>query len=91
MTVEKTLNYSVRAGRVGRDGYRAAILFPTRHGELVLSATVPEGAAHAFGSQLRDLMRSQLVGGNTCGMADVARAAHECRDRKSTRLNSSHT
>lgn len=77
--MDKQLTYSVRAGRVGGDGYRAAILFPTRHGELILSATVPAGAAQAFGAQLRDLMRRQLVGGEHDGMADVARAARDCR------------
>lgn len=61
-TFTRELRYTVRAGRIGDDGYRGCIVLPTRHGEIILCATIPEGALREFGRGLRMLAASPEVG-----------------------------
>ena len=61
-TFTRELRYTVRAGKIGTDGYRGCIVLPTRHGEIILCATIPEGALREFGRGLRMLASSPEVG-----------------------------
>ena len=61
-TFTRELTYTVRAGRIGDDGYRGCIVLPTRHGEIILCATIPDGALKAFRQGLRMLASSPEVG-----------------------------
>lgn len=68
--------YTIRAGRQG-DAYRTAILLPSRHGEIVFSASVPHAAMRALQQHLRTALLSEDVGcGCVGGVADVAELAH---------------
>ncbi len=70
--------YTIRAGSLGRDGYRACLLLPTRHGEIVFSATIPAGAIAQFRPRLCDLVRSCAVSGSDSGPTDVVDLAQDC-------------
>lgn len=59
---ERELSYKVRAGRVGKEGYRGCLVLPTRHGEIILAATIPDGALAAFRLGMRTLLRDPEVG-----------------------------
>ena len=61
--MEKTLQYTVRAGRLGNDGYRAALMFPTRYGNVIFSAEVPQGAVACMREHLRRALREASVSG----------------------------
>lgn len=68
--------YSIRAGRKG-DTYRAAIMLPSQHGEVIFSAAVPTAAMIALRDHLRTALLSTDVGcGCVGGVADVAELAH---------------
>ena len=68
--------YTIRAGRQG-DAYRAAIMLPSRHGEIVVSASVPFAATRELQQYLRAALLSDSVGcGCVGGIADVAQLAH---------------
>ena len=58
----RELTYKVRAGRVGKEGYRGCIMLPTKHGEIILTATIPDGAVNAFRMGVRQLLREPEVG-----------------------------
>jgi hypothetical protein len=75
-TFTRELRYTVRAGRIGDDGYRGCLVLPTRHGEIILCATIPDGALKAFRQGLRMLSQSPEVG--ALGPSVVRELATEC-------------
>lgn len=72
---ERRFCYTVRSGRQGLEGWRAAIALPTRHGEIVISAVVPDGAITAFRDGLRRLTAPGVEGAH---MGDVSTLIGEC-------------
>ena len=54
---QREIRWTVRAGRLGSEGYRGCLVLPTRHGEIVVCATVPDGAVRAFRDGLRRVLK----------------------------------
>ncbi len=54
---QREIRWTVRAGRLGSEGYRGCLVLPTRHGEIVVCATVPDGAVRAFRDGLRRVLQ----------------------------------